>query len=497
MPQITITQALFRQLDDQTDYDADGGHWKYPGSGKITIDGKCYRARQLWWAHKNDGQYPTRMGSICKVAGCCNPDHWFDASKSQRPPCTIETEVKYHSRHGYYYVANNLTGGRQVSLGKDRAIAVNQWREGRSILQSGLPWSPITSASHHSYTVGAVATAYRLALAERLQKGQVSPEHVACMKGRCDRLVKYFGAKTLVAALTPKHFDAVSEQVMISRVDGSRRNWKGYQSEISKMRHILTWARKQNLLPALPDYGSNFPMGRQAYEREANRQRRTKGVKITESRVKLFQRPEITAMLDVADDDVKAWIYIGLNLALENKELSYLCAGDFSQDSAGEWWFGENRIKSGEPRLAHVWPETIDAVKAAMKVRPEPAEDEFEDRLFLNAHGRPLRPEVSNVQFTRRFRSCMELADCYKAYRGFQSLRHTFRTYAGNCGDTEAVEWVMGHETFGKEFTRESSTYTHAIARTRLMAVSKAVHDWLTGKGAESAAEPMVQTLSF
>ena len=91
-------------------------------------------------------------------------------------------------------------------------------------------------------------------------------------------MVKRFGAKTLVVSLTPKHFEAASADVMVNQSASQRRAWDGYASELGKMRHVFTWAKKTQLIQHAPDCGQLFRIGKNSFNKEANRLSRSEGV---------------------------------------------------------------------------------------------------------------------------------------------------------------------------------------------------------------------------
>jgi integrase len=496
MPIVSIPDNIRAKLFEATDQTGD--HWNYPGTGKLKFNGRMFRARQLWWALLiGDGTYPRRMDQTCDHPGCVNPAHWYDALADEKPLCPAEKEIKFHRAHGFFYVATALTGGQQWNLGKDRAAALNLWREGRAQLAAGLPWHP-KQQDQTAATIGRLATAFRLHLDDRYRESAVTREHRDSMRGVCDRMVAQFGRTTLVANLGPKQFSAASEKIKIDKRNGRLRAWGGYKSEISKIRHVFTWGVDQGHLIAKPRFGDSFPIPQQAYERIANRSRRTDGaLKVKTPPPKTFTAAEIRRMLEVAPIDIHAWILLGLNCALENKEISLVRTNDIRRSRGGEWWIGEPRIKTAGRRLAHLWDQTAEALLDAIKARPEPAKPELANRIFLNDRGYPVRADGSNTKFCERFRKVMKDADCYIGRRGFRALRHTFRTNATpNPPDQEACEYIMGHRMFGSTMAPESPTYVESVARDRLRRISNHLQTWLYNDDCEKSDDDFVGSMA-
>ncbi|MGB7346933.1 MAG: hypothetical protein WBD20_22105 [Pirellulaceae bacterium] len=504
MPTVSIPARVREKLLNKTDQSTE--HWTYPGSGKLAIGDKQYRVRTLWWALKkgNGKNYPARIDSSCGVKGCCNPDHWFDSSDGNRKPMNsatlqAEAEVKFHSANGKYYACNNLTAGKQIQLGSDKVIAIQLWSEGRELLRAGQHWDPRLTLRPDSLqlTISQLCSLYEQDLIKREADAQIVSEYRKAMIGVCRRMVKTLGAKTMVASLTIEHFDGAADKIRISRTSGKLRAWNGVKTECNNWKDVFRWGVKRGRLIKLPSFGDRFPESQKAYDRRANRLNRIDGIEITEARIKLFSADEVNEMLRVAPTDVAAWIHLGLNLAVENKELGVIKATDFYEDSEGEWWYKAKRLKTAEPRENHIWPETIEAVRAWIAVRPKPRNPDDDQLLFLNKNREPIRGKNSNSTICDAMKTVMETAGCYIAGRNFYGLRHTFSTVAGGACDLQAKEYVMGHATPAKEFAPQSANYDHAMAAARLKHVSNYVRDWLNGDGAESTPRKIVRTLTI
>src|SRR5262249_21273729 len=131
------------------------------------------------------------------------------------------------------------------------------------------------------------------------------------------------------------------------------------------------------------------------------------------------------------------------------------------------------RPKTGIPRRAALWPETIVALKEALACRAEPKEPEHADLVFLTPHGLPWAKERAENPLTKatiRLLRKLGIDVC----RNFYTLRHTHRTIADEAKDQPAADYIMGHEV-----PHMSSVYRETISDARLKAVVSHVRSWL------------------
>ena len=80
----------------------------------------------------------------------------------------------------------------------------------------------------------------------------------------------------------------------------------------------------------------------------------------------MFQPAELRKLLDAALAILKAMIYLGANCALLPVDLARL---ELEEIGADFQWLRQARHKTGVDRLAALWPETAEALKAAIAQR--------------------------------------------------------------------------------------------------------------------------------
>jgi integrase len=138
-------------------------------------------------------------------------------------------------------------------------------------------------------------------------------------------------------------------------------------------------------------------------------------------------------------------------------------------------------------RKAKLWPETVQAVKEALAVRPKPCSDEYADRVFLRDSGEPLvcvrqvQDESGQIAVRcddalgRQFLALLRKLVIHRKNLSFYTIRHTVETHGG--ADQTAVNMVMGHVD-----STMAGNYRHGVADERLEAVSQNLHRWLFGE---------------
>ena len=148
------------------------------------------------------------------------------------------------------------------------------------------------------------------------------------------------------------------------------------------------------------------------------------------------------------------------------------------------------RPKTGVPRRAPLWPETVAALKAVAKARPEPKAKDDADLVFVTKYGarwvrvqtpmgkhKSVRVAVTIDGVSLEFGKLMRATGTHVPGRGFYALRHSFRTVADEVRDRPAVDLIMGHEN-----SRDVATnYIERIGDERLEAVTGHVRGWLFG----------------
>jgi integrase len=220
----------------------------------------------------------------------------------------------------------------------------------------------------------------------------------------------------------------------------------------------------------------------------------------------MLEAAEILALRDAANLQLRAMILLGANCGFGNADVANLPLRALDLKAG---WVDYPRPKTGVSRRCPLWPETVEALKAAIAARPAPKDAADADLVFITkyghrwvrTHGEKHTPvdsvllEFGKLLDRPRCPACGALQakdaeECGKCKWkpageqtwatlrregiGFYALRHTFRTVADATKDFPAVRMVMGHADDSID-----ATYREGIDDSRLRAVADYVHGWL------------------
>jgi integrase len=185
---------------------------------------------------------------------------------------------------------------------------------------------------------------------------------------------------------------------------------------------------------------------------------------------KLFAAEEVRRLIDAAGPSMRAMILLGINCGFGNSDCGNLPQTAVDLDNA---LIDFPRPKTGIPRRCCLWPETVDALRAALACRPEPKQAEHAGLVFITKYGLSWSKDDSAGPVTQEMRKLLNKLGI-NGHRNFYTLRHTFRTVADEAKDQPAADFIMGHES-----THMSSVYRETISYERLRAVADQVRAWL------------------
>jgi integrase len=217
--------------------------------------------------------------------------------------------------------------------------------------------------------------------------------------------------------------------------------------------------------------------------------------------VRMFEPSDIHALLNKANATLKAIVLLGINCGFGNSDIATLSLT--ALDLEGKW-VNFPRPKTGVTRRCPLWPETIEALRKAMAIRPKPSNEAHASLVFFTRYGMPWvrvalehggnsPDDDTNVEITwhdaisKRMRKLLKDLGLKRPGLGFYALRHTFETVGGEAKDQVAVNAIMGHID-----NTMAAAYRERISDDRLRAVTEHVRAWLFGTPAASVEQPPV-----
>ena len=301
-----------------------------------------------------------------------------------------------------------------------------------------------------------IANAFLIAKTALVDAGELSPLTWSQYKRIADELVTHFGKQRLVADLAPNDFGKLREKFA--------KKWGPHllKKAIQYVRSIFKHAYDSGLIDRPMRFGPTF-------KRPTMKTMRLHRAK---QGAKLFTREEIVAMLGEAKGQLRAMILLGINCGFGNADCGMLPASALNLETE---WVTFPRPKTGIARRAALWPETVEALKEAIAIRPEPKNPTDAALVFITKYGAPWTKSIDDSPITKETAKLLhELKINGRAGLGFYTLRSTFRTVADETKDQAACDHIMGHEV-----PHMSTIYRQGIGDDRLQAVASHVHAWL------------------
>jgi integrase len=350
----------------------------------------------------------------------------------------------------------------RVVKGKLTRIEGDGWEEALKLYKvqaDDLHAGRTPRVSGDGLTVNDLCNHFRSAMKERLDTGRkMSPRMYAEYCLTTDRLVSTFGGKRLVDDLAPDDFAGLASDLAKQYGPVRRGN------EVQKVRTVFKYGITNRLIKTAIQFGSAFVKP----DRTELRMHRAKKGK------RLFAASELRSLIDAAGVPLKAMILLGINAAFGNADCGHLPQSAVDLEGG---WITFPRPKTGIARRAALWPETVEALKAAMAERPAPTNEANAELVFVTKYGRPWSSGGTSGAVTLETGKLLRELKLNRPGLGFYALRHTFRTVADATKDFPAVRFVMGHVDGSID-----DVYREGIEDSRLQAVADHVHAWLFGK---------------
>lgn len=331
------------------------------------------------------------------------------------------------------------------------------------------------------YTLKQLCNEFLTAKQRRVDSGELSPHTHSDYRRACEHMIGQFGRSRSVEDLGPDDFELFRNEL------ASKYSPVTLANEVNRCRIVLKWASDQRKIDRPVHFGQSFdkPTARTL------RQARNQGGQL------LFTAAELRGILDALDGNVddpktgkpmkadpimKAMVLLGINGGLGNTDVSELPREAIDFEGG---WLEYPRPKTQVKRRIPLWPETLDAIRVAIDLRPAARREEDEGLVFLTIQGnhwvriQPTEgdPRKYNSVNTvgHRFGALLKKLEINGRKRlGFYTLRHNFETIAGDSKDQVAVDAIMGHVD-----NSMAARYREEISDERLRSVVDHVHERL------------------
>jgi integrase len=289
-----------------------------------------------------------------------------------------------------------------------------------------------------------------------VESGELAERSWDDYKAACDLCIARLGKNRQVEDLGPDDFAAM--RAWMSKRWGPVR----LGNVIQRVRSVFKYAGANGLVDRPVLYGEGFARPNKKTIRLARAQ---KGLR-------MFEAAELRRVLDAAGQPLRAMILLGVNCGFGNADVGTLPLSALNLDGS---WANYHRPKTGITRRCPLWPETVEALKEAVAVRPEPKDPRNAGLVFLTVRGGSWHKKDRDNPVSKETRKLLDALGI-NGHRNFYALRHTFETVGGEAKDQVAVDHIMGHARDDM-----ASVYRERISDERLRAVAEHVRKWLFG----------------
>ncbi len=199
-------------------------------------------------------------------------------------------------------------------------------------------------------TVPDLFTLYLEAAEVRVKTGEMNRDSWTDTQRTGTYVSDYLGRNTLLASLRIVDFETLRGQLM------TRFALSTVAGHIARTKAVLKWAYEVELVDEPIRTGPNFKRP------SATQFRRDRAAKPAQ----MFTPAEIQALTAASNRSMRAIILLGINAALGNRDCGEL---EFRHLDLDGGWLTYPRPKTGIARRAHLWPETIEALRESIAKR--------------------------------------------------------------------------------------------------------------------------------
>jgi integrase len=323
-------------------------------------------------------------------------------------------------------------------------------------------------------SVGDLVNRFLAAKERKRENGEIESATFVEYHRDCELMVQHFGRELPVPSISRQDLAGFRAYL------GSGVNATTLNNRVGNARSIFKFAYEQELIDKPVRFGEDFKRPEKRLLRRARAQ----------SGRLHFHPQEIRAMLDVAPPVLRAMILLGINSGLGNTDIGNLPASCIDLERG---WLDYARVKTGVERRCPLWPETVEAIRAAI---PEIAKHKRQrvpaakGLLFVTRLGLPYTREEFHASRNGRphvvlhdavadaTQKAMKKAGVEQRGLGFYGLRRSFETIGAETGNQVAVDHIMGHVPASSDM---GAVYRQHVAEIALRQVTDHVRTWLFG----------------
>jgi integrase len=323
-------------------------------------------------------------------------------------------------------------------------------------------------------TVAELANQFLAAKDRKRANGDIEAATFVEYHRDCELMVQHFGRDREVSSITRRDLAEFRDFL------GKGVNATTLNNRIGSARSILKFAYDQELIERPVRFGEEFKRPEKRLLRRAK----------AEAGRTHFHANEIRSLIEVAPPVLRAMVLLGINSGLGNTDIGNLPANCIDLERG---WLDYARVKTGVQRRCPLWPETVEAIRAAitdMARHRRPRTASAKALLFATRMGLPYTREeyhasrngkphvVLHDAVADAIQKAMKKAGVSLKGLGFYGLRRSFETIGAETGNQVAVDHIMGHVPATSDM---GAVYRQHVAESALRQVTSHVHTWLFG----------------
>ncbi|MDB5388932.1 MAG: Phage integrase family protein [Planctomycetaceae bacterium] len=304
---------------------------------------------------------------------------------------------------------------------------------------------------------------------QRVAKGELAPRSLQAYKRTALALARFFGEESRIEALISDDFKRYREHL------SKGRELVAVTNEIRIAKIVFNFAYDHRIIP-LP-----LPLKAWLEPPQAKAKRAENNLKP----LRMLEADELRAILGTAGVQLRAMTLLGINCGFGNTDVATLPEAAIDL-TAG--WVDFPRPKTAVKRTCPLWPETVEAVRAALAKRPTATSEADFGLAFITKYGmRFVRSTDNGVQIDSialEFGKLLRKLDLKRQGLNFYALRSSFETVASDSGDEVATSYIMGHAASSTDM---AAVYRRKLFDARLQKTVDHVRQWLWPEGSEAA----------
>jgi integrase len=340
--------------------------------------------------------------------------------------------------------------------------AAKLWAEQKDDLLAGRRPRRVSDAG---VTVKLAVNDFLNAKQQLVDSGELAQRSFDDYWATCTRVADTFGRGRIVEDLGAVDFREYRAKVA--------KTWGpvAVANEINRVRVLFKWVYESELIDKPLRFGPDFKRPSSKTLRKA---RAANGER-------MFEAGELRKILAAAGVQLRAMVLLGINCGLGNADCARL---EFRHIDLEKKWLTFPRPKTGVPRRCPLWPETVEALKAAIAQRPTPM-DETSKLVFITSQGQAwIAASGLNTALCHELTKILKKLGISRNGVNFYALRHTLETIGSGAKDQPALDTIMGHAPKANDM---AAVYRERIDDHRLRDVAGHVHKWLFGSRKKSA----------